>query len=71
MKSVMNIIHIRIVRGWETIGKRENARVILNEVLVSFFILFVGSRIPITNLYDLIDYDGYSCMSKWDRLIEQ
>jgi len=71
MKSVMNIIHIRIVRGWETIGKRENARVTLNEVSVSFWILYVGSRIPITDLYDMVDYDGYSCMSKWDRLMEQ
>lgn len=41
---------------------------ILNEVLVSSF---VGSRISVTDLYDLIDYDGYSCMSKWDRLMEQ
>ena len=36
MKLVMNTIRIRIVRGWEIIGKRENVHVILNEVLVRF-----------------------------------
>ena len=73
--SVMSTHHTITVHWTKQHGRKEDARVVKDRALVNDFffplVLFFAKADWIVFFLGGTDYDGYSCMSKWDRLMEK
>ena len=68
-----NITRIRIVPKTRMCGRKAGVRVILRGVSVGFGFFWVWYWMKagiLMYIFFCLDYDGYSCMSKWDRFVE-
>lgn len=66
MISDMSITHTPTVPKTKRHGSRDDVHVTQKKALVRFLFSYNEGK-----LTSDVDYDGYSCMSKWDRFIEK